>query len=140
MFRSELQERLSSGGASARQIAVIEIRGVRLAAGGDALIRRQGRVGDDQVDAVKRHAEFFGDELHLRRGHALPEFFFSGVGGHAAVRGDGDPGIDFIGRRRIRRRIQAKRACAGLRFERSERAAHAEADDQRAGSLDEGPA
>ena len=82
-----------------RQIGVIEIRGVRLAAGGNALIRRQGRIGDDQVNATKLDAKFFRNELHLRRGHALAEFFFSGVGRHAAVRGDSDPGIDFVGRR-----------------------------------------
>ena len=101
-FRSKLQQRLARRGCSLGQIASIEIGGMRLAAGSDALIRRDRRVAGDQIDAMKRHAKFLGDQLNLRRGHALAEFFFSGVGGHAAVRGDGDPGIDFIRRRRIR--------------------------------------
>ena len=87
---------------------------------------------------MKRDAEFFGDQLHLSGGHALPEFFFSGVGGDAAVRGDGDPGIDLARRRSIRRRSLP--AELGPRIERRQDLAHAEADNQCAGSLQERPA
>ena len=48
------------------RLLVIEIRGVRLAAGGVRLIGRQGRIAIDQLDALERHAKFFGDQLRLR--------------------------------------------------------------------------
>ena len=62
------------------------------------------------VDAIERHAKFLGDQLYLRRGHALTDLFLAGVRGDAAVRSDGDPRIDFIGWRRIRSR--SSWACA----------------------------
>ena len=94
-----------------RQIAVIEIRRMRLAAGCVALIRRQRRVAIDQLDAIERHAEFFGHQLRLRRGDSLAEFFLAGVGGDAAVGADRDPGIELV-RRRASRGVGLNLRCA----------------------------
>ena len=70
---------------------------MRLAAGSVALVGRQGRVAIDQFHAIEGHAKFFGDQLGLRGDDALAEFFLAGVGGDAAVGGDGDPGIELVG-------------------------------------------
>ena len=79
---------------------MIEIRGVRLAAGSHALIRREGRIAVDELHAIKRHAQLLGDQLRLRRRDALAELFLAAIGGDAAIGRDRDPGIHLIGRRR----------------------------------------
>ena len=72
---------------------------MRLAAGGDALIRRHRRVAIDQLDAFERHAKLLGHQLDLRGGDALAELFLAGVGRHVSVGSDGDPRIQLIVRR-----------------------------------------
>ena len=104
---------------------------MRLGAGRGALIRSERRVALDEFHAVKRNAELFGDQLGLRGVEPVAQFTFAGVSGHAAVRGNGDPGIELIAARTIkalRRRQSAREPC------------HAESDNQRAGSLHEIPA
>ncbi len=69
---------------------------MRLAAGSVRLIGRHGRVAIDELDALERDAQLLGDQLHLRGGDSLAEFFLAAVCGDASVGGDGDPGVDLI--------------------------------------------
>ena len=74
---------------------MIEIRGVRLAAGGVRLIRRSGGIAVDQVDAVE------GDRtprppIVLRRRNALTEFFLAAERRDASVGRDREPRVDLI--------------------------------------------
>ena len=48
-LRGQFHQRLASGSRRQRQIAVIEVRGVRLASRSDALIRGERRVAIDQA-------------------------------------------------------------------------------------------
>ena len=99
-FDASCKSACASRGSGLRQIASIEIGGMGLAAGCDALIRRHRSIAIDEVDAIEWHAQFFGDELNLRRGHALPDFFFAGVRRHVAVGANRNPGIDLVRGRR----------------------------------------
>ena len=68
-----------------------------LAAGAHALVRGDGCVTNDHLDARQRNAKFFGDELVLDRAETLTEVAFAGVGGDGFIGGNGDPGVDLIG-------------------------------------------
>ena len=96
LLRRHLEQRLARRGARLRQIAVIEIRGMRLAAGRVSLIRRQRRIAVNQLHAIEWHRQFFGHQLRLRGRDALAQLFLAAIGGDAAVGGDGDPGIHLI--------------------------------------------
>ena len=57
-----------------------------------ALIGRHRRVALHQADTIERHAQFLGDQLHLRRVNALAELALAGVGGDAVL-SDRDPRV-----------------------------------------------
>src|SRR5688572_5299766 len=69
---------------------------MRLRAGSRSLIGSERRVALDQLHAVERHAEFFGNELGLCRIQAVSQFALSGVGGDVAVSANGDPRVELI--------------------------------------------
>ena len=91
------------------------------------------RVALDQRDAVERNRELLGDQLRLRGGDALAELALAGVGGDAAVGGDGDPGIELPRHALILRGEGPLRERGVL----EQRRGAAEADDQRAAALQE---
>ena len=102
---------------------------MRLAARRRALIGRERRVALDELHAVERHIELFGDKLRLHGIHALAELGLTGVGGHVAVCCDGDPRI----------KLRAPLAIETLRNGRLEGIGeihHAERDDERARALE----
>ena len=86
MLRPKLDQRLPRCSRGLRQIAMIEIRWMRLAARGHALVRSNRGLGVNEVDAIEAYAQLFGDELNLRRANSLPDFRFAGVRGYAAAR------------------------------------------------------
>src|SRR5204862_4193639 len=53
----------------------------------------------NQLHAPDAYAELFGNELSLRRKHALSELTFAGVRSHQAVRAYRDPRIELTVRR-----------------------------------------
>ena len=112
---------------------------MRLRAGRGALIRRQRRVALDQLHAIERDAELFGDQLRLRGVEPVTELAFAGVGRHVAVGGDGDPRIELIAAGAVEplRRQPRRVATAEARRRQPRRA---EADDERAGAFQKGSA
>ncbi len=129
------QERLARRSGSLREIAVIEIRRMRLAPRRVALIRGKRGIAGNKLHAFKRDTQLFGHQLDLRGANSLPQLRFAGVSGDAAVAANGDPGIDLvwtrpvggIALRSLRKRgnrVDAQIECA-------------EAHDQRAGFLEE---
>ena len=57
---------------------MVEVLRMRLRAGGDALVGRRAGLALNQLDALHRHAELFGDELRLRGVESLPHLAFAG--------------------------------------------------------------
>jgi|GEM_PF-5123725 len=108
---------------------MIEIRRVRLAAGGVRLIRSQRRVAVNQLDAIERYRQFLRHELLLRSRNPLAQFFFAAVSGDAAVGGDSDPRIDLVHGRRAGERGLTELRLSGFVSR------HAESDDQNARAL-----
>ena len=90
-------ERLAGGGAGQCEIRLVEVGRVRLRTGCRALIGRQRGVALHEANAVHRHDEFFGDELHLRGEKALTELALARVGRHRAIRHDADPAVEGLG-------------------------------------------
>ena len=75
---------------------MVEICGMGLRSGGRTLIRRECRVALDERYAIEPYTELFGDQLCLSSVEPVPQFTLAGVGGHAAVRANGDPRIQLI--------------------------------------------
>ncbi len=130
-LRGEFEESLARGRAGLREIRVIEIRRVRLAAGSVGLIGCQRGVAVDQLHAIERHRQFLGHQLLLRGRDPLAQFFFAAIGGDAAVGSDGDPGIDLIHGRRTGERRLAELGLSGFA------SGHAESYDQDPRALEE---
>ena len=104
---------------------------MRLRAGCRALIGRERGIALNQLHAIDRHAQLFGDQLHLRREEALAELALAGVRGDAAVGGDRDPRVELLG---VDAAVDALRRTLRLREPSDRRhAGDAEGDDQRAG-------
>ena len=81
----DLEQCFARRRAGEREIAVIEIRGMGLAARGVRLVGRERGVAVDQRHALEGHRQLFGDQLLLRGRNALPEFFLTAVGGDGSV-------------------------------------------------------
>ena len=104
---------------------------MRLLARRRALIGRHRRVALDQPHAIERHAQLFGDELHLRGVEPLAELALARIGRDRAVGGDRDPRVE----------LRAPGAVEALRQDaasgRSATPAEAKRHDERARSLEE---
>ena len=72
---------------------MIEIRRMRLAAGGLRLIRGERGVAVDQANPLEREQQFFRHQLLLRGRDSLAQFLFAAESGNGAVGTDRDPGI-----------------------------------------------
>ena len=62
------------------------------------LVGRHARDALNQLDAIERHAELFGNELRLRGIQPLPHLALAGVCRDAAVRCDRQPAVDVLAR------------------------------------------
>src|SRR5262245_16716188 len=103
---------------------------MRLAARRRALIRAERRVALHEPDTADRHAQLFGDQLSLRRLHALAELDLPRIRGDLAVRADGDPRVELSAGRTLplaTLRAQHPTACAEA----------AESHDERPGGFQE---
>ena len=77
---------------------MVEILRMRLRSGGHTLIGRRAGNALNQLDAVHRHAELFGDELRLRRVESVPDLAFAGERGYRSVGRDrNQPSSSFDG-------------------------------------------
>ena len=129
----EAQQRFTSCRGGLRQVSLVEVGRRRLAPGRGSLVGTDRRVALNELHPRDRHRQLLGDELNLRRVHALAELALAGIRGDAAVGADGEPRIEL-------RRIDVRPA-------RVERALHdvggvedrcgAEAHDERARHLQE---
>ncbi|OGU01959.1 MAG: hypothetical protein A2W29_14015 [Gemmatimonadetes bacterium RBG_16_66_8] len=97
-LRRQPEQRFACRGRGLRQVAVVEVLWVRLAAGRGALIRSDRRVALDQRDAIERHDQLFRDELRLSRQEALAQLALASVRRHPAILGDGNPRVDLTAR------------------------------------------
>src|SRR6266403_3145239 len=88
--RSAREERFAGSRARQRKIALVEIRWMRLGTGRCSLIRSKGRIALYEFHAFERHAQFFRDQLRLRRVEPVAELALACVGSHVAVSADGD--------------------------------------------------
>ena len=135
-LRSQFEKRLARRGCGLRQILLVEVGGMRLAAGRNPLVRRNRRVAISQVDAIKGHAQLFRHQLDLRRRNALPQFCLARECRHATICRNGNPRIELVERRRTGRAALER----SLGRSRLQRAFHAEADDERSGAHEKRPA
>ena len=87
------------------------------------------------VDAVEADVELLGDDLRDRDVDALAHVHLAEEGGDAAVGQDRDPGIELVGQQRAACRRAAP--CASAWLERRTAPAERDADDERAGGLEE---
>ena len=112
LLRRQPYERFARRRAGERQVGAIEVRRVRLRARRRALVGRHRGVALNQPHAVERHADFLGDQLHLRGVEALPELALAGVRGDDAVGADGDPRVQRLGGGAVDAlRRDGRRAC-----------------------------
>ena len=128
----QTHQRFARRGRGQCQIRAVEVRRMRLLSRRRSLIRRHRRVALDQTHAFKRHAQLFGDQLHLRGVQPLAEFTFAGIGRDRAVGGDRDPRVEL----RAPGPVEALRQDAAQAIRNAGRG---EGHDHRARSLEERP-
>ena len=126
------------GGMQDRGAAVLH----RVAAGGEALVRRAAGIGGDQLDGARGQVEPLGRDLQQRRLQPLAQLGLAGEHRHMAVRRHPDPGIQLrrllqaAGQRCLRRRRAALLGGAGGWGDGGQRKGH----DQRAAGPEQGAA
>ena len=98
LLRRHLHERLAGGRRGEREVCVVEILRMRLRAGGHALIGRRAGDALNQLDAIHRHAELFGDKLRLRRVETVPHLAFAGERGDRSIGRDRQPTVQLFRR------------------------------------------
>jgi hypothetical protein len=127
----QLEERLAGGRAGLRQVPFVEVGRMRLAPRRSSLIGCDRGVALHQPNARHRHAKLLGDHLDLRRVHPLAELALAGVGGDAAVGGDGEPRVELT----ICRARRLRQCRAGRQTKPAGEAGGTEADDKRAATF-----
>ena len=122
------------GGGGAHLLAAVLDAG---RAGGAALVHAGAGVAHDDLDALERHVELFGDHLADGREQALPHIHLAEERRHGAVRVDGDVGIELARHERRARSLRGGRLDGenGVEADR-----HADRDHEGAAGLEEGAA
>ncbi len=131
--RGQIDQRFARGRAGQREVRVVEVRRMRLAARRRSLVRADRRIAHDQLHAIHGHRKLLGNQLGLGGLNALSELAFPRMRRDAAVGGDADPGIE---QARVDRR-PLRGAAPPLRERERLQGGRAEADDERAGAFEE---